>query len=349
MKKLVLVVMALALVALPLALAACGGKEVPAGAIAAVGDGVVTQKQFDDILAQAKAQYSSQQGAKFPAEGTPQYNQLKASIVTYLVQNELIAQGAKDFGVSVSEKELADRMKQVEQSVGGAKKLQKMLKQYGLTQAQLEEQLKSSMLQDKVKEKVYADVKISDEQIKKYYEDPANKAQFQQAESRDVRHVLVKTKAEADKVRALLAADASDANWKAVAKKYSTDPGSKDNGGSLGAVQKGRTVPAFEKAAWGLSINEISAPVKTQFGWHVLEVTKVTPKKTQTFDEAKETIRQTLLYQEQATAWQDWLKKAEKDAGVLYAASFNPDSLTAPATPAASTAPSPAPSATSGQ
>jgi foldase protein PrsA len=343
MKRLVLAVALVALLAVSLTAAACGGNEVPAGAIAAVGDGVVTQEQFDEIMAQAKAQYASQEGApEFPEEGTAAYNQLVASVVSYLVQNELIAQKAAELDVTVSEKDLADRLAQIEESVGGAKKLKTLLKQQSVTMEQLEAQVEASMLSDAVKQKVYEDVKISDEKVKEYFEDPANAAQFEQAETRDTRHVLTKTKAEAEEVQALLAADSSDENWTKVAKKYSTDPGSKDSGGSLGAVSKGRMVAEFEKATWGLDVDEISVPVKTQFGWHVIQVTKVTPAKTQTLDESQETIRQMLLYQEQATAWTTWLDDAETAADIVYAAGFNPDILTAPATPA----PEPSASAT---
>ena len=101
-------------------------------------------------------------------------------------------------------------------------------------------------------------------------------------ESVDARHILVKTKAEAEKVRALLEADNTDANWKKVAKQYSTDPGSKNNGGSLGNFPKGRMVKPFENAAFALKVGEISQPVKTQFGYHVIEVTKKTPGNKQT-------------------------------------------------------------------
>jgi parvulin-like peptidyl-prolyl isomerase len=340
MKKLALVFVILVFAALPLALAACGEKEVPAGAIAAVGDGVVTQQQFDEIINQVKAQYGSQQGATFPKEGSAQYDQLKAQIVTYLIQSEIIVQQAKDMGVSVSDKELAASVKQVEQSVGGAKEFKKALKQYGMTQAQLEQRLKTSTLQDKVKQKVYADVKVTDEQVKKYYEDPKNKAQFHQAASRDVRHILVKTKAEAEKVRALLAADDSDANWKKVAAKYSTDPGSKDTGGLYSGVQKGQMTPKFDQAVWSQKSGQLSEPVKTPYGWHIIEVVKDNPKSVQTLDQAKEQIRQMLLYQAQTTAWQDWLKKAEKDAGVVYAPGFDPDALNASASPSPSASPS---------
>lgn len=351
MKRLVFAAALVMLLAVALTAAACGGNEVPAGAIAAVGDGVVTQEQFDEIMAQAKAQYAAQDGMEFPKEGTPQYNQLVASIVQYLVQNELIAQKAREMDVTVTDDQLNERIKQIEDSVGGKKKLDKLLKEQNVTMAQLTEQVKASMLTDAVKEKVYEGVKVSDEQVKKYFEDPANADQFKQPETRDVRHILTRTRSEAELVRGLLVADPSDANWKKVAKKYSQDPGSKDNGGALGAVAKGRMVPEFEKAAWSLKVDEISQPVKSQFGWHVIQVTGITPAKTQTFDEAKERIRQMLLFQEQAKAWTDWLEKAKKDADIVYAPGFDPDKLTAPPTPAsepspAQTGPSPKETAT---
>ncbi len=155
-------------------------------------------------------------------------------------------------------------------------------------------------------------------------------------ESIDARHILVKTKAEAEKVRALLQADNTDANWKKVAKQYSTDTGSKNNGGSLGNFPKGRMVKAFEDAAFALKVGQISQPVKTQFGYHVIEVTKKTQASKQTLAQAKATIEQQLKYQKQSTAWEDWLKKAIADAGVAYAAGFDPATLTASPSPAAS-------------
>jgi foldase protein PrsA len=345
MKKLIVGVALLALVVPVLALAACGADEqkVPAGAIAAVADGVVTQEQFDQIWAQAEAQYKSQDNAPpFPAEGSTEYNQLKASIVNYLVQNQIVKEKAAEMNVTVTDKAFQERMKQIVQQVGGQKKLDKLLKQQAVTQAQLEDQLKAQMLQDAVQQKVYADIKVSEADLKKYFEDPDNKAQFDVPESVDARHVLVKTEAEAEKVRALLEADNSDANWKKVAAEYSTDPGSKDSGGSLGNFPKGRMVKPFEDAAFALAVGEISEPVKSQFGYHVIEVTKKTPGSKQTFEQAKSTIEQQLKYQKQATAWEDWLKQAMKAAGVVYAAGFDPALLTASPSPAASPSASPA-------
>lgn len=343
MKKLIVGVALLALVLPVLSLAACGEEKVPAGAIAAVGDGVVTQEQFDEIWKQAEAQYAAQEGApEFPKEGTEAYKQLKASIVSYLVQNEVIKEKAAEMDVKVTDKQLDERMKQIVEQVGGQKKLDQLLKEQSVTQVQLEEQLKAQMLQDAVQQKVYASIKLSDADLTKYFEDPANTSQFNVAESVDARHVLVKTKAEAEKVRSLLEADDSDANWKKVAKEYSTDPGSKDNGGDLGNFPRGRMVEPFEDAAFSLDVGEISKPVKTQFGYHVIEVTKKTPASKQTFEEAKATIEQQLKYQKQTTVWDDWLKKAMEEAGVIYAAGFDPALLTASPSPAASGSASPA-------
>jgi foldase protein PrsA len=342
MKKLIVGVALLALIVPALLLSACGQQKVPAGAVAAVGSGVVTQEQYDQIWKQAEAQYKSQQGAPaFPSPGTSQYKQLRASIVNYLVQNEIIRNKAADMGVTVTDKQLQARMKQIVQQVGGQKKLDKLLKQQAVTETQLEQQLKAQMLQDAVQQKVYAGIKVTQAQIEKYFNDSANKSQFNVAESVDARHILVKTKAQAEKVRALLVADNSDANWKKVAKQYSTDPGTKNNGGSLGNFTKGRMVKPFENAAFSLKVNEISKPVKTQYGYHIIEVTKKTAASKQTLEQAKSTIEQQLKYQEQSTAWQKWLDQALKDAGVVYAAGYDPQTLTASPSPAASASATP--------
>ena len=349
MKKVILAAVLLGLLASALVFAACGGNKVPAGAIASIGGATVTQQQFDQILAQAKAQYASQQGAPpFPKEGTAQYDQLKASIVNYLVQNEVIKQQAADMNVSVTQKQLDERVKQITQQVGGQTKLDALLKKQGVTMEQLKTQLEAQMLQDAVRTKVGDNAKVTPEQIQAYYNDPKNKSQFVVPDSIEARHVLVNTKAEAQKVQRLLTADNSDANWNKVAKQYSIDPGSKDKGGSLGSFPKGRMVPEFEKVAFSIKPGTVSAPVKSQFGWHVIEVTKKTPGSSKTFAEAKPMIEQSLKSQLQAKAWETWLADGEKKAGIKYAAGFDPKTLTASPSPNGSAAPaSPAPSPTS--
>jgi foldase protein PrsA len=340
MKRAIAAVVVLLLLASTVALAACGERKVPAGAIAAVGkDGVVTQEEFDAIMGQAKAQYAAQEGAPpFPEEGSEQYNQLKANIVNYLVNNELIRQEAAEMNVSVTKEEIDARMKEIVEQVGGQKKLEELLEKQGVKEEDLRTQLEAQMLQDEVRTEVAKNVTVTEEEMKAYFDDPANKEQFTQAATVDARHVLVKSKADANKVQALLKADGSDANWKKVAKEYSTDPGSKNSGGSLGSFPEGRMVPQFEKVAFSIKVNTISEPVKTQFGYHVIEVTKKTASSNTSFEDAKPMIEQQLKYQGEAEAWETWLKEAEAEAEIVYAPGYDPAQLTA--------APSPAPDET---
>lgn len=345
MKRLIVAVLLVITVASMAVLSGCGEKQVPAGAIAAVGEsGVVTQEQFDAIIEQAKAAYAAQK-ADFPAEGTADYNMLKANIVDYLVQAELIKQKATELKLSVTSKEIDERIDQIIKSVGGEKKYNELLKQQGVTEEALRSQLEVQMLQDKVRTEVGKAVSVTEAEAKAYYENPENKSQFEVAPTVTARHVLVKTKAEAEKVKALLKADSSDANWKKVAKEYSTDPGSKNQGGELGAFSKGRMVAEFEDAAFGAKIGEIVGPVKTQFGYHVIEVTDKTKGSNTSFDEAKSGIMEQLKLQGQSAAWDNWLKEAEAAAEIVFAAGFNPVELTAMPSPAPTA--TPAPSATS--
>jgi foldase protein PrsA len=344
MKRIIMAAVLLGLFASAALVGACGGTSVPTGAIAVVGEQTITQQQFDDIWAQAKTQYAATEGApEFPKEGSAEYDQLKSSIVTYLVQNAMIAQEAAKLKVSVTDKELTDRIAQITKQVGGQKKLDALLKQQGVNMDQLKTQLKDQMLQEKVKTKVGENAKVTDKEIQAYFDDPNNASQFNVPDQITARHILVKTEAEAAKVKALLEADNTDANWKAVAKQYSTDPGSKNSGGDLGTFDKSRMVAPFSNVAFKLAVNTVSDPVKTQYGWHVIEVTEKIAGKEQTLEEAKSTIEQTLKYQLQTKAWDTWLKDAEKAAGIEYAAGFDPATLTASPSPALTVTASPSP------
>ncbi|HET6494809.1 MAG TPA: peptidylprolyl isomerase [Thermoleophilia bacterium] len=344
MKRVIVAAMVLlAFAASAVVLAGCGEKSVPTGSIAVVGDVSITQEQFDDVLAQAKASYEAQ-GVDFPAADTPEYDKLKGSIVDYLVQTELIKQKAVEMGVTVTTEEIDERVAAIVDQVGGQKKYVALLKKQGVTEEDLRAQLEVQMLQDKVRTEVGADVQVTDEQVKAFFDDPDNKAQFDVPDSVDARHILVKTKAKALAVQRLLKADSSDANWKKVAKEYSIDPGSKGSGGDLGTFPKGRMVKEFEDEAFTIKVGTISDPVKTQFGYHVIEVTKKTPGSTTTFEEAKTGIEERLKLEGQTAAWEKWLQDAETAAAIVYAPGFDPTELMATPSPAATPASSPSPS-----
>jgi foldase protein PrsA len=133
--------------------------------------------------------------------------------------------------------------------------------------------------------------------IQQYYQ--AHLSQFGTPSTRNIRIVLTKTEAQANAAKAALQ---SGQSWNAVAKKYSTDPTSKNHGGLLVAVNKGQEDAALDSAAFSAQLNKLGGPVKGQFGWYVYEVTKITKSTQQTLAQATPLIRQTLQGQQQTNA-----------------------------------------------
>ena len=335
-------VLALALLlVLVLAFAAACGNSVPKGAIAKVNDGKITQAQFDKIISESKAQAKSA-GSTFPSVDSATYKSYKAQIIRYLLQAELIRQQAAKMGVKVSKAQLDAYINKIVKAYGGIAKVNKTLTSQGMTMADLRNQEETTLLGNAVVKKVAAKSPVTEAQILAYYN--ANRASFNVAASRVTRHILVKTQATALKVRALLVADPSDANWKNLAAKYSIDSGSKGNGGSLGAVVKGQMVKQFETADFALKLNEISQPVKSKYGYHVIQVTKINKAKVAKFADVKAKVKQTLQSQLQTKTWTSWLNSLTKKTKIVYAKGYDPVELSKEAS--ASPTSSPAPSAT---
>ncbi len=166
-----------------------------------------------------------------------------------------------------------------------------------------------------------ADAKVTDKAVEDYYN--KNKEQYSQPESREVRHILVKTKAQADKLYNQLK---GGGDFAALANKFSQDTGSKGSGGKL-TISKGQTVAPFDATAFLLKNNEISRPVKTEFGYHIIQpLSDTKPAKVTPLKDVKTSIR-TQLQQtkknEAMTKWVDDLKKEYED-DVSYAIGFTP-------------------------
>jgi parvulin-like peptidyl-prolyl isomerase len=341
MRKLVVALVLLVAVTVAV-VTACGGSGLPRGAIAKVGSGTVTKADFDKIMTQA-AEQATASGSTFPKAGTPEYKGFEARVVDYLVQMELVRQKAAQLKITITPKDIQDRLNTIYQSYGGQKKVEALLKKQSMTLQDLQDQLKDSMLSEKVQASIFQGVKVTNQQVQTYYK--AHAQSFHQATSRMTRHILLKTKAQAEKVRALLAANNTDANWTKLAKKYSQDAGTKNSGGDLGAVTQGQMVAPFDKATFALKVGVISQPVHSTYGWHIIEVTKINPATTQTFAKAAKGIRQTLFTQAQQAAWQTWLTQATKAAHVKYAAGYDPVKLAAAASASPTPASAPSPSA----
>jgi len=318
-----LLLAAAALAAVTLVAAGCGDTdEVPADAVAVVDGTSITKASLNELLARAKTSYTAQQ-RDFPKAGTAEYQTLQNQAVAYLVQREEYANEADDLGIKVSDEEITKKVDEVKKQYfqNDQKKFEAGLKQQGYTVAALREDLVSQLLSQKIYESLTKSVKVSDAELQKYYDD--NKTQYSVAESRAVRHILVKTKAEADAIHSQLE---SGADFAKLAKENSLDPGSKDQGGKL-TVSRGQTVAPFDKAAFALATNQLSDPVKTEFGYHLIQpLAAVKAGSVTPFAEVKAQIRTQLAEERKNKAVSEWATEIEKKykGKVTYAAGFQP-------------------------
>lgn len=317
------------------ALAAVGcGNDVPPNAVATVGDTTIKKADFEKWLATAQA--SASQGAAPVAYEPPDYSkcvaakkkqpvakgqeptdaalkkqckqeyaQLKKQVMQFLIQAQWVEQEAESKDIKITnaqvEKSFEDQKKQ---AFPTDKAYKEFLKTSGMTEKDILFRVRLDQLQQKLTQQVTeGETKVTNDEIQEYYD--KNKQRFAQPERRDLLIVLTKTEAQAEAAKKALE---NGESWKAVTKQYSIDEASKAQGGKLPGVAKGQQEKALDTAVFGAEKGVVSGPVKTQFGWYVFEVTKVTPASQQTLEQSKETIKNLLKSQKQQKSLDDFIK-----------------------------------------
>lgn len=293
-------------------IAACSG----GGSIATVNGQPISRTTFDSRL-----------------ESSP----MGRTVLQQLVQETLIEQYAKNNNITVTDAEIDTRENQIKANFPSGS-WDEMLKSRGLTEADVRSALREQIVLDKALAK---DVTISPKQIQDYFN--KNRASFDKPETVTARHILVPNLALANKVE--VEVKANPQSFGDLAKKYSTDPGSKDKGGDLGTFRRGQMVPAFDKVAFSAPIGAISAPVKSPFGYHIIQVESRTPGQKATLASATPQITDTLRQQQEAPLIQPFLQGLQQKANIVVNDPQFAGVFATPPAPAASTAPSPTPSA----
>ncbi|MCX8132198.1 MAG: peptidylprolyl isomerase [Clostridia bacterium] len=159
------------------------------------------------------------------------------------------------------------------------------------------EKMKTSYLKQYAISKLLANITVSDKEISDYYEQ--NKQLFVNQESIKASHILVSSE---EKASEILSEINGGLSFEEAAERYSSCP-SKSNGGDLGFFTRGRMVPEFEKAAFETDIGQVSGPVKTQFGYHIIKVLDKSPVSEKSLDEVKGQINQQLIADKQESVF----------------------------------------------
>jgi len=324
---------------LVLGAAACGGSSgaLPSGAVANVNGTAIPRADLDALIERARKGYAAQKQS-FPKEGTQEFQSAQALYLNYLVQKAEFEQQAKDLHVTVTDKDVDKALAAFVKSRYPGKNAQFMkdLKAQGLTLDTFKDTLRVSVLAQKIFNVVTKKVKVSPADVFAYYQQ--NASSYGSAASRQLRHILVsakdkngqvdlaKSKAEADRIRKQV----TNANFGALAKKYSADPGSKDSGGKL-TDTKGNFVPEFENVAFKLKTGEISQPVKSPtYGYFIIQALAPTKPANRTpFSQVKASIRATLLQSQRNQAMTQWIQDltTRYKSKIKYATGFAPPDL----------------------
>lgn len=313
------------------ALAACGD-AVPGNSVARVDGEPITRTTFArwmNIAAatsvgqgQAKVTYSppsftacvatKRKSAPKPAKGQPQptdaqfktqcrqeYEGLRDQVMQFLTLERWVDGEAADQGVALSQSEADKEFEAIKkESFPAEKDFQAFLKNAGMSLTDAKFQVRFSTLLKKMREKAVAGAtKVTDKAVTDFYDE--NKSRFATPATRDLRVVLTKTKAKADEAKAALDGGGS---WKTVARRFSIDQASKNQGGSLLNIAQGTQEKTFDDAVFAARKGVLTGPIKTQFGYYVFQVQKITARKQQTLKEATPAIRQQLDAQNKTKA-----------------------------------------------
>ncbi len=244
--------------------------------VAVVGDEIILKS---DIDGQIELYSQRNPGAK---KNDPA---LREFILTQLINERLVLLAAlEDTNVVITDEEISQRMEQqiamMVQQFGSEQRIEQL---YGMSMSRIRrefrDEIRKQLLAQRKRDLMFSDVKATRNDVERFY------AEFKDSlpmipERVDLYHIVRNIKT-GDKQReqALALASAirdsllnNGADFAAMARKHSADPGSAANGGDLGSVEKGKFVPAFEAAAFGLEPGQISEPVESPFGWHIIQL-----------------------------------------------------------------------------
>ncbi len=222
-----------------------------------------------------------------------------------LVTDKIIEMEAKKEKVTISDKEKEEELKNLKESYGGEEGFKAALEQSGVTEAGIAEDIEKYLKTEKLLE---PRIDLKEDEIKAYFDE--NKDQFAQQEQVKASHILVEDEATAKEVKSKLDKGEEFAD---LAKEYSTDASNAESGGELGYFGKGEMEAAFEEAAFALKANEISGPVKTDYGYHIIKVEDKKEAKEAVYEDSKEAAKKALFDERMQTEYYNWLEEKKEE------------------------------------
>ncbi|MGH2752370.1 MAG: peptidylprolyl isomerase [Actinomycetota bacterium] len=290
--------------------AACDEVDVTARAAASVDGRKITVEEVDRELARFEetGQYEQLTSQEEPGRVRRQFQQ---GYLSQIVRRYVLSGEAEERDIEISQSEIDDSLETIQADFPSEEEFEAAVDQQGLTIDQLVDLVRDQIVEEKLREEISAGLQPNDDELQSFYDE--NIDDYRETEAS---HILVEQQGQASKLASQLQKarpNEVDKLFAELAKKFSEDPGSGENGGELGFFAPGQFVPEFEQAAAELELGEISEPVQSQFGFHII---RVTDRRLQPFEQAREQIAQELGGAEAEQAYQDFVRRAYEDADV---------------------------------
>jgi foldase protein PrsA len=231
-------------------------------------------------------------------------DQYGAATIDKIIGDKIVAAEAKKQKINITNSILNKEVEKLKASYGGEEAFKQALESNNTTLAFLKQDLKNYLT---IKQLLEPQIEITEEEMKTYFDE--NKDSFAEAEQIKASHILVPDEKTANEVKQKLN-DGGD--FAELAKDYSTDDSTKDSGGDLGYFAKGTMVSEFEDVAFGLAVDQVSKPVKTEFGYHIIKVEAKKKAKEANYNDSKEEIKETLVDQKIDSEYTTWLENKKK-------------------------------------
>ena len=307
--------------------------------IASVNGKYITVPELKERMKNAEKQYTTQMGIDFKTEnGKKTFFDLKKQVMQDLILTKIMMQNAAEQNILITDEMVNQEIDKIKAQSFQNNQLEyeKALRKNDLTEEDLKKIIKEKITFQKFTEKLFEEnIKIPEKELKDAYE--SKKSEFATKEMVEASHILVSSESKAKEIKTELD---KGAKFEELANKYSMDPGSKSNGGQLGFFARGAMVPGFDKASFELKVGEISQPIKTNFGFHIIKKTGYKPAKVSSFEEVKVNLEQQLKVEKQKAFFTEWKEKVMKEADIKYNKSYEGFSIAekkeeAPALPSA--------------
>lgn len=243
--------------------------------VAKVNGKPITGEQYQRLLKQMEATKSQENSGQIPSD--PKV--LKDRVLERLITVEVLAQKADQLKIQVPNEEFEEKMREIQESLGGEESMKEALEVHGISMEELRADVKRSLnIQRLLEKEVFEKVTVSQEEVKQFYE--SNPQVFKVPEQIRARHIIVRVKegaTDSEKRQAREAIEKAEKRIKKgepfeeVAKEVSQDA-TAQRGGDLGYFGRGQMVPEFENVAFSLEKGKVSPIVETKFGYHLIKI-----------------------------------------------------------------------------